>query len=83
MWKIEPAETEIFIGLVVARGFLGGHNLPLREFWGHDFGCPLFSQSMSCSRFLEILRFLRFDDKSIRRERVCGDKFYHDSTLPY
>ena len=74
-WTVSLGELEIFLGLVIARGFLGARNLPLKSMWSKEWGVPLFSNSMPRDRFLEILRFLRFDKKEERSERLKNDKF--------
>ena len=82
-WTLTLEELETFIGLCYMRGVLGGKNLPLHSFWSDEFGLPIFKQSMSRDRFYEILRYLRFDVKSSRKERLNTDKFALASELWY
>ena len=74
-WNVKPAEMDVFLGLWLARGVIGSRRLPLRDCWSEKWGCRLFTDSMSRNRFMEIKRFLRFDDKNTRSSRVCEDKF--------
>ena len=43
--------------------------------WSKKWGPAFFSQTMSRDKFLEILRFIRFDKKNERSERLKTDKF--------
>ena len=74
-WDVTLHELDQFIGLVIARGVIGGRNFPLKKFWGKLWGCQMFSQIMSRDRFVEIMRFLRFDLKTERRRKLLQDKF--------
>ena len=74
-WQVNPSEMDRFLGLWIARGVIGGRSLPLRNFWSHEWGNPMFPKTMSRERFMEIKRFLRFDQKCSRRERFQTDKF--------
>lgn len=80
-WILTLEELETFIGLCYLRGVLGGKNLPLHSFWSDEFGVAVFKQSMARDRFYEIMRFLRFDIKSTRKERLNTDKFALASEL--
>lgn len=68
-------ELLVFIGLTIARGVLCGRGEPLSAFWSKDYGRDIFRQSMIRQRYQEILRYLRFDDKSTRSRRKEKDKF--------
>ena len=68
-------ELMAFIGLTVARGVLCGRGEPLHAFWSQDYGRDLFRQSMTRTRYKEILRHIRFDDKATRSARKDKDKF--------
>ena len=46
-----------------------------------DRGCALFSKTMPRHRFLEIMKYLRFDLKSERRRNLEKDKFCLASSL--
>ena len=80
-WDVTLHELDQFIGLVVARGVIGGRNFPLKSLWGKSWGCQMFSQTMSRDRFVEIMRFLRFDLKTERRRNLLHDKFALASQL--
>ena len=41
------------------------------------YGPPLFRETMSRSDFVEIKRFIRFDNKDCRSQRLVTDKFIH------
>lgn len=68
-------ELEAFIAVMYARGVAGKSDLPLHDLWTERWGVPLCKSAISRNRFCEILRFLRFDMKSNRSQRLQTDKF--------
>lgn len=74
-WSLSLDELEKFIGLCYLRGVFGGKNLPVHSFWSKEFGLPIFKETMPRDRFTEIMKFLRFDIKSRRKDRLSDDKF--------
>ena len=74
-WNVSLQELDKFIGLLVSRGVIGGRNFPLKSFWGKTWGCEMFSKTMPRDKFLEIMKFLRFDLKTERRRNLVHDKF--------
>ena len=74
-WDVSLYELNKFIGLVVARGVIGGQNFPLKRFWGKLWGCQILSKAMPRDRFVKSTRFLRFDLKTERRRNLFQDKF--------
>ena len=71
------AEDEFlaFLGLVYARGVLLAKNDPVSAMWSKDYGRDIFRNTMPRNRFVEILRYLRFDDKNTRTARKEKDRF--------
>ena len=69
------ADLEKFIALQYARGIYGkGH--PVAFLWSKKYGIPIFFETMSRRHFLNILKYLRFDDKPNRvRSGPAADKF--------
>ena len=80
-WTISLDELEKFLGLIIARGVIGGRTLPILSLWNRLWGCALFSKTMPRHRFLEIMTYLRFDLKSERRRNLEKDKFCLASSL--
>lgn len=74
-WFLSLEELEAFIGLVYLRGVCGAKGLPLASLWSAKWSIRFYSDTMSRNRFQEILRFIRFDIKSTRPERLEQDKF--------
>lgn len=74
---VEPdvVEMKAFFGLMYIRGANKRHHTYLQELWSDRRGLPEFRATMSRDRYKELLRFLRFDDKSTREERRRSDKF--------
>ncbi len=61
--------------MLYARGAFGAKNLPIHSLWSNTWGISFFRDTMSCNRFKDILRFIRFDMKSCRSQRLQTDKF--------
>lgn len=75
-FDIELADLESFIGLQYARGVYGNtHSISF--LWSQKFGCKLFSDTMSRNKFCLMKRFIRFDNRQARGERILLDKFTH------
>ena len=72
---VDLRELEKFIGLQVARGVLVGKNTPIHQLWSREWGYPIFANTMSRDRFKVLMKHLRFDNFSTRRERRQADKF--------
>jgi len=68
-------ELLVFIAVMYARGVAGSNDMPYHTLWTENWGVPLCKQAISRNRFTEILRFLRFDEKSERSQRLKPDKF--------
>ena len=80
-WDVTLDELDKFIGLLIAGEILGERGLPLESLWNSSWGCTMFNNTLSRNRFKEIMRFLRFDIKSDRRQRVVLDEFCLASSL--
>jgi hypothetical protein len=73
-WRdIDRNELMAFIGLIILRGLYKAAGESTRELWGVD-GRKDFPETMSYNRFIEIRRFLRFDDRATRDRRQGRDK---------
>lgn len=67
-------EILAFIGVLLARGvFCPG--IPVKEMWSIDYGIPIIAKFMSRKRFCSLMKYLRFDNKTTRLERVKSDSF--------
>lgn len=74
-WCVTVEELYAFIGLLYLRGVCGAKRLPLATLWSSQWGIRFFAETMSRNRFQEIMRFIRFDIKATRSERLLQDKF--------
>jgi hypothetical protein len=74
-WTMSDKELEEFIGLVYLRGAMNARNFPIRDMWSSRYGCDAFRKTMARDRFMEIKRYIRFDTRSTRSERLKDDKF--------
>ena len=69
-------KLEAFIALQYARGIYGkSHSVDF--LWSEKYGPPLFRETMSRSDFVEVKRFIRFDNKNCRSQRLVTVKFIH------
>ena len=64
-FTVSLAELETFFGLQYARGIYGKDH-PVAFLWSKRYSNPIFYKNMSRDYFLEILKYLRFDDKPNR-----------------
>ena len=80
--KINPDFTlsldklEAFIGLQYARGIYGKHH-SIDFLWNKTYGPRLFGDTMPRDCFREVKRYIRFDNKDCRSQRLADDKFVH------
>lgn len=68
-------ELEAFIGLLFLRGAMNARNFPIKDMWSTRYGCDAFRKTMTRDRFIEIKKYIRFDIRSTRSERLKDDKF--------
>jgi hypothetical protein len=77
-WKMSDKKLEAFIGLLYLRGVMNARNFPIKDMWSNRYGCDAFRKTMTRDRFMEIKeikKFLRFDMRNTRSERLQDDKF--------
>ncbi|XP_051956395.1 piggyBac transposable element-derived protein 4-like isoform X1 [Xyrauchen texanus] len=74
-FKLTDDELKAFVGLVYLRGVVGSKSMRLDDFWSKEFGHSFFKETMSRQKFRDIMRYLRFDDKSTRAARLVTDRF--------
>lgn len=77
IWKpVDKIEILAFIGLLITSGALHCRKESLSELWStsETYRRPIFTAGMSRDRFIQIYRFIRFDDKVTRQERKKRDK---------
>ncbi|XP_062304721.1 piggyBac transposable element-derived protein 4-like [Osmerus eperlanus] len=74
-FKVSDEELKAFVGLVYLRGIMGGTSVKVDDYWSADLGNPLFKDTMSRQKFRDIMRYLRFDDKNTRADRLVTDRF--------
>lgn len=73
-WVISYEEIYAVIGIMFARGVLA-KGQSVDHLWSKTWGPPFFRKTMSRDRFKEIMKFLRFDIRSTRSDRLKTDKF--------
>jgi len=74
-WDMTDNELDIFLGLLYLRGVMNAKNFPVDLLWSDEYGCQAFRRAMPRNRFREIKRFIRFDCRTTRSERIKDDKF--------
>ncbi|KAL9905270.1 rhodopsin 4 isoform 1-T4 [Glossina fuscipes fuscipes] len=82
-WNLSVAKLYAFIGLLYARGAYEAKNINLSYLWNAKWGPSFFSTTMSRNDFTEIMRFIRFDNKNQRSQRLQNDKFALISNVWY
>ncbi|EFN87813.1 hypothetical protein EAI_00098, partial [Harpegnathos saltator] len=68
-------ELDAFLGILYVRDTTESKEVELNVLWSEKWGIPLCKSVMSRNRFREIMRFLRFDLRSTRLQRLKDDKF--------
>lgn len=74
-WSLSKKKLDAFIAILYVRAAYGANNLNISFLWNNIWGPKFFSETMSRNNFTEILRFIRFDRKSQRSQRLKTDKF--------
>ena len=72
---MKVCELEKFIGLQIARGVLTGKNTPIHQLWSKEWEHTIFSKTINRDHYKELMKRLRFDNCSTRREKRQKDKF--------
>ncbi|XP_069669317.1 piggyBac transposable element-derived protein 4-like [Periplaneta americana] len=73
--EVSRSEILALLGLLYLIGTKKGSHTNVLELWSSDgTGIQILRAYMSYDRFLQILRSIRFDDKSTRSERIRTDK---------
>lgn len=67
---------ETFIAVQYARGIYGRHH-SVDFLWNKTYGPKLFAETMSRDTYKYIAKYLRFDCKNNRGDRLMTDKFTH------
>jgi hypothetical protein len=75
LWKpVTDNEMLAFCGLGILAGIYRSNHEPQASLWSTREGRPVFIATMSRTRFREIMKYIRFDDKSTREQRLKEDK---------
>lgn len=74
-FTISYDELDCFISLHLARAVLCAKNTPWHFCWNKVYGPRIFSETMPRDKFFLIMKYLRFDDKATRSQRLSNDKF--------
>ena len=70
---VTMTEMLAFTGICVLRSFFT--DLTLKQIYDAKLGPPAFKATMGASRYGTLLRYITFDDATLREERRKGDKF--------
>ena len=68
-------ELKAFYGLWLARGYFSWNFTRVDRIWNPSTSNPIFNATMSKRRFLQLLKFITFDDKATRAERFKRDRY--------
>ncbi|XP_076841405.1 uncharacterized protein LOC143485760 [Brachyhypopomus gauderio] len=73
-WNLSVSELMAFIAVLFLRAILCPVGA-IADCWSKNYAVPAIKDTMSRDRYKEIMRYLRFDDKDTRAERVKSDRF--------
>ena len=74
-------ELDTFLAIIYARGVHKATKIKIHELWNRLWGISIISETMARNRFIEMIRFLRFDYKQTRSLRLATDKLALISTI--
>jgi hypothetical protein len=74
-WTLPIEKLKAFLAILYARGAYECKTLRAYYLWDTKWGPSFFLETMSRYNFFEIMRFIRFDIKEQRLERLKVDKF--------
>lgn len=80
-WDVSLKDLEKTFGLLYAKGLFMSSKTPVRLLWSDKWAPPLFARTMPRDRFYSIMKYLRFDEKQERSERLRQDRFALASDL--
>ena len=80
-WCVSLHELDAFLAIIYARGAHKATKIKIHELWNRLWGIPIISETMVRNRFIEMMRFLRFDYKQTRLHRLAIDKLALISTI--
>ncbi|XP_013411025.1 piggyBac transposable element-derived protein 1-like [Lingula anatina] len=74
-WKpVDGTEIKAVIGLCIIAGLYKNNHEPQASLWSQSDGRPVFKATMSRTRFRDILKYMRFDNRATRADRQAIDK---------
>ena len=82
-WRVSLHELDASLTIVYARGAHKATKIKVHELWNRFWAISVISETMACNRFIEIMKFLRFDYKQTRSHRLATDKLALISTVWY
>ena len=80
-WDFSQQKFYNFIAILYARAAYEARNLKLSYLWSEKWGPTFFKKTLSRNDFTEILRFIRFDKRNERSQRLKTNKFALVSTV--
>ena len=72
--NLDRTELQAFLGSLILAGVYHSALESLDEMWSPKTGRAIFIATMPLKRFKSIMRYLRFDNKTTRAERLVNDK---------
>ena len=82
-WRVSLREPDAFLAIAYARGAHKATKFKVHELWNRLWTIPIISETMARNRFIEVMKFLRFDYKQTRSHRLATDKLALISTVWY
>ena len=82
-WRVSLHELDAFLAIVYALGAHKATKTKVHELCNRLCAIPIISEAMAGNRFIELMKFLRFDYKQTRSRRLATDKLALISTVWY
>ena len=80
-WCVSLHELDAFLAINYARGAQKATKIKIHELRNRLREIPIISKTMARNKFIEMMRFLRFDYKQTRLHRLATDKLALISTI--
>ena len=74
-FQLSIEKPHALIGLSIIRGVIKDRDESLYSFWNSYYERPIFGETMAKNNFIDIMQYIRFDDKRTRPRRRENDKY--------
>ena len=82
-WRVSLHELDAFLAIVCARGAQKATKIKVHELWNRLWAISIIYETMARNKFIDVMKFLRFDYKQTQSHRLDTDKLALISTVWY